>query len=764
MLRKYKILFLLLTAFVQSFAQVDVKKTFAKAESAFNAANYAEALPLYLKLDSLEKGNANFNFKIGICYINSYVEKDKALSFLEMAATNVSEKYKENTLAEKQAPVIVYNYLGRAYHFDYQFTKAIEAYEKLKSFMTISDKEMITDINRQIEVCRYGIDLMANAKKIKVENLGPAINSAYPDYSAVLNADETTIMFTSRRPNTTGGKIDLKDNMYFEDIYISNKKESVSDGQQATQWYPTTNIGSPINTESNDATIGLSVDGQKLLIYRDDKGDGNIYFSTQNGSSWSVPEKLNEFIDSKSWEPSASISADGAILYFTSEREGGFGGRDIYKSNKLPNGEWAKPRNLGPAINTAYDEDGPFIHPDGVTLYFSSKGHKGMGGFDIFYSTLSDTGTWDVPVNIGYPINSTDDDIFYVASADGKRAYYSSIKKGGFGDKDIYLISLDTVVVDPVVLLKGVISFNGTNVVPLGGVKINVTDVETGIVMQEYKVNVKTGKYLMTLSPGPNGKAYVISYEADGYKPITETIKLDKGYSYQEIEKPVDLRIVNFEPIKPGLVNFSGTITSTEGAVITTAKVTVKDNNTGGLVGAYSGNELGQYSFSIEKDQNYNIAYEADGYLFRSENVIVAKADGASEVKRDIMLDRIKVGSKIVLNNIFFDNAKATLRKESTPELEKLFTFLNTNPDIRVEISGHTDSKGKDAANLKLSQERAEAVVSYLLKKGVDKKRLIAKGYGKAQPIATNILDNGKPNKEGMQLNRRVEMKILGNE
>lgn len=740
-----------------AFAQVDLKKLFLKAETEFNAGNFGAALPVYLQLDSAEKDNANYQFKIGICYLNSAIAKEKSLPYLEKAAANVTEKYKENNMAEKQAPVVVYNYLARSYHFDYQFAKAIEMFEKFKTYIGTTDKVMLKDVDRQIEMCRNGIDLLSRAQLIKIENLGPDINSQYPEYSAVLNADESTIMFTSRRANTTGGKIDLKDNMYFEDIYISNRKE---DGK----WYPATNIGAPINTESNDATVGLSVDGQRLLLYRDDKGDGNVYQSSFSGNSWSVPQKMNEHIDTRSWEPSATISADATVIYFTSDREGGYGGRDIYRSNRLPNGEWAKPRNMGPVINTPDDEDGPFIHPDGVTLYFSSKGHKSMGGFDIFYSTLNDSGAWSTPANIGYPINSTDDDIFYVTSADGKRAYYSSFKKGGYGDKDIYMISLDTVVVDPVVLLKGVITFNGTNIAPVNGVKISVTDVETGIVMQDFKVNVKTGKYLMTLNPGPDGKAYVISYQADGYKPITETIKIDKGYSYQEIERPVDLRNVNFELIKPGTISFTGTVTDADSKPIANTRIVVKDNKTGKLVGTYSSNEQGQYGITIEKDQNYNISYEAEGYLFRSENVMVAKADGANEVKRDVMLDKIKVGAKIVLNNIFFDNAKASLRKESSVELEKLYTFLNTNKDIRVEISGHTDSKGNDAANMKLSQDRAQSVVNYLVKKSLDKKQLIAKGYGETQPIAPNTLDNGKPNIEGMQLNRRVEMKILGNE
>jgi len=621
----------------------DVNKLFSKAESYFNDEKYSLALPLYLTVESMNYETASINFKIGICYLNSLTEKNKAVSYLQTAAKNTSPKAKESSLKEKDAPLTSYYYLAQAYQIDYQFDKAISNYETFKTFIT-DDKEMTGNVNRQIAMCKNGKEFMAHPVKTESHNLGPEINSKYADYSSVLSADESTIIFTSRREGSTGGKLDENGN-YFEDIYISHKIDS-------SKWEPATNIGPPINTDGHEATIGLSVDGQKLFIYKDDKGDGNIYTSDLNGKSWSIPQKMGENINTTNWEPSASFSADGEYLYFTSNKPGGYGGRDIYRSKKLPNGQWAKAVNLGPEINTPYDEDGPFIHPDGKTLYFSSTGHKGMGGFDIFYSTATDTG-WTAPQNMGYPINTTEDDIFFVTTPDNKRAYYSSGKKGGYGDKDIYMITMPGQEEKNLTVYRGEIK-NQFGEVP-EDVEITVTDNETGEVVGQFYPNTSTGKFLFILTPG----------------------------------------------------------------------------------------------------KNYNISYNADGYLFQSENFAVPLESSYSSINKAVELDPLKVGSKVVLKNIFFDPSKATLRPTSNVELDKLVSLMKKYPKLIVEISGYSDSKGDDNLNLKLSQERAESVLNYLTEKSIAKERMIAKGYGKANPVASNETD------EGRQLNRRVEYKIL---
>ncbi|MFN4235462.1 MAG: OmpA family protein [Bacteroidia bacterium] len=634
----------------QSIERQDAAKAFNKGNNLMLNQNYQQAIKYFLLADSLDPNNSNINFKLGYCYLNSLNGKKRAEEYLIKAVKNISAKYKDNNYKERGAPSIAWFYLGQAYHLNNKFDQAIEAFNKFREFVNPNDLNIASEINRQIEYCINGKMLSEAPVAIEVKNLGKTINSPYPEYAPVISADESVLIFTSRRNNSTGGKI-AEDGSYYEDIYISYNKNG--------EWTEPQSIGSTINTEGHEATIGLSVDGQQLFIYKDDNGDGNIYYSKLEGDTWQTPIKLSDNINSKSWESHATISSDGNTLYFTSDRKGGFGGRDIYFSRKLPNGEWGLPINMGPKINTPYDEDGPFIHPDNRTLFFSSKGHNSMGGFDVFISMKDENGNWSQAMNMGYPLNSSDDDVFYVLSADGKRAYYSSFKEDGYGEKDLYMANFIEFKEKPLALIKGTVKDAYGNVPK--DVVIIVSDNETGEVVGTYIPNSRTGNYLFILPPGAN----------------------------------------------------------------------------------------------------YNISYEAEGYLFKSENIDIPEDANYFQVNKAIELEAIQVGSKIVLNNIFFDFDKATLRDISKVELEKLTKLMELNTQMKVEISGHTDAKGNEDYNLKLSQDRAQAVVDYLINRGIDKNRMIAKGYGKLKPIAPNYNADGSENPEGMQLNRRVELKIL---
>jgi outer membrane protein OmpA-like peptidoglycan-associated protein len=455
------------------------------------------------------------------------------------------------------------------------------------------------------------------------------------------------MIFTSRRPENTGGKT-FDGGQYFEDIYIATRK--------GKEWQPAVNIGWPINTVGNEAAIGISADGQEILIYKDDMGDGNIYSSKLDGDKWTTPEKLNSNINSKYWEPGAFLSADGQTLYFVSDRPGGYGGTDIYKSRKMANGDWGKAVNLGPTINSPYDEHSPYIHPDGVTLYFSSKGHKTMGGYDIFFShtLLSDDKIWVEPTNVGYPINTTADDAFYMVSTDKQSAYYASIREGGLGDKDNYIVTFPDVKEPALSLVKGTVL--DSNQLGAKNVVITVRDNETNELEGVYSANSKTGKYLFVLKPG----------------------------------------------------------------------------------------------------KSHNISYEVDGRLIHTETKYVAEGQKYDEFAKDIRLSELAVGTKVVLNNIFFDFDQSNLRKNSITELDNLYGFLKKYPNVAVEVSGFADSKGSDEYNRKLSLERAQAVVHYLNTKGIDKKRLTAIGHG------ASAVETGKSNDpSGRETDRRVEIKIV---
>ena len=630
----------------------DVYKDGTAESQTYSKGGFREARFIFVDLYRQDTANMNIAFKLGVCYLNSRRERPQAIVYLNKAVTEITNDYKEHSHKERKAPLIAYKFLGDAYHLNYQFDKAIVAYQKYIALMADkkpTNKFMLDETNRKIAMCKTAKRLVADPVKVKIENLGKTVNSAYADYSPVLSADQLSIYFTSRRPGSTGDQKDDEGN-YMEDIYVSSKTK--------TGWSVATNIGGPINTAENEATVGISPDGQTILIYKDDNGDGNIYSTSLNGDAWSVPVKLNENINTKYWEPSAFISADGNTLYFTSDRPGGYGGRDLYTSKRTPKGDWAVAVNMGPSINTAFDEDAPFIHPDGHTLSFSSNGHNTMGGFDIFTSLLSEEGIWSEPINAGYPINTTDDDIYYVVSPDGMKAYFSSFREDGLGEKDNYMATYMGRKEIPLTLMKGVVNDESGRVAK--NVEITVTDNETGEVVGIYHTNSKTGQFLFILTPG----------------------------------------------------------------------------------------------------RNYNITYEGEGDLFYSENMDIPKKSNYYEINRSVLLDPIVVGSKITLNNIFFDFDKATLRKISNVELKNLVKLLKSNPNLKVEISGHTDSKGDLAYNQKLSEQRAQAVVTRLISEGISADRMKAVGYGKTMPAAPNKNANGTDNPGGRQQNRRVELKI----
>ncbi|MDQ3049041.1 MAG: OmpA family protein [Bacteroidota bacterium] len=747
------IIFLLYSAFVFSQgSKSDYRENFAQGDLLILEQNYSLALKHFQDAYRIDSLNSNINYKIGFCYLQSASDKIKALPYLEKAVQSTSHRYLDMEPREKNAPDNAYYLLGIAYRLAYKFNESNVYLNKFKDIIGNRNKDLTADLERQIETNFNAIELTRDTAAVTIVSMGDSINSSFPEYSPVISADESTLIFTSRRPGSTGGDKTDSDQFY-EDIYYAQKIKGV--------WSSPKPIGTSINTYGNEATISLSADGQQLYVYRDVNG-GDIYYSTLEGETWTGLTSVGNTINGPSWETHASVTVDGNTIYFVSDRkEGSLGGRDIWRCVRLPNGQWSLPLNLGPSVNTAHDEDSPFIHPDGVSLFFSSKGHKNMGGFDIFKTTKDEEGKWSVPENLRSPINTPDDDIFYVQSIDGKRGYFSSVRASGAGEKDIYVINFEKAIVEPLTLLKGFLTFDGTNKVP-ANVQIMATDVESGLVVQDVRPNSVSGKYILILNPGEEGKTYSISYEAEGYQPLNITIVIPPGSAYNEIEKELLLQGINMESKTLGTISITGTVTNQSGTTIPGASIIVKDNLSGKLINTYYTNsDSGSYYFILNRGQNYNLSYEAQGYLFQSENVNVPKQPEFSIITKDIVLEKVKIGAKIILNNIFFDSNKAILRKESNLEMEKLIKLMNEYPELSIEVAGHTDDKGNDAANLKLSQLRSQAVVNALSKKGINAKRLVAKGYGETQPIAPNTLSNGKPDLKGMQMNRRVELKII---
>lgn len=331
-------------------------------------------------------------------------------------------------------------WIGKSYQYGLEFDNAMKFYNLYKSKLsgksnyTGKDKVPMEVVDKSIVECMNGKEFVANPGNFSIVNIGREINSEFEDYAPVLNEQEDEIIFTTRRRDGNLNPNVADDNKPFEDIFMARKQGGV--------WSYATNIGEGINTPYHDSNLALSADGKTLYVLKDE-GGGNIYYCTQQANGkWGAPVPLPGVINSSFEEKSITISKDGKTLYFSSNRPGGLGGTDLYRATKDSKGQWGNVKNLGPKINTPFDEEGPFIDYDMVTLYFSSKGHKNMGSYDIFRSVYDPKkNDWSEPENLGYPINTPDDDIFYITSADGKRAYYSSVREDGLGYTDIFLIT-----------------------------------------------------------------------------------------------------------------------------------------------------------------------------------------------------------------------------------------------------------------------------------------------------------------------------------
>ncbi len=638
---------------------------------------YREALPILFKANKFNSNNAELNYKIGRCYLMSSVYKEESIPhFLKALKLNPNV-----------SPDIQYH-LGIGYHLSMKFDKAIASFNKYKTTLVSKNPAELEDINKRIEECKTAKKLIAKPVRAFIDNFGRPINSKYPEYGAIISADESVMMFTSRRNTSTGAnKMEEGSTDYFEDIYITHKKNG--------KWTTPENMGSQINTDGHDATTAVAPDAQSMLIYKDTKGDGNLYECKLVGNVWSKPKKMNKYINTKHHESSASYSNDGKTLYFVSNKPGGFGHHDMYitKWDNIKQ-DWGEAKNLGPTLNTKYNEEAVLIHPDGKTLYFSSQGHKTMGNYDIFKSTLNDDGSWSTPENMGYPINTVDDDVFFVINASGRRGYYSSFKADGHGEKDIYMIT-----------------FLG----PEKPFQLNSED-----------------NLLASIA-----------------KPVSEKV----------IEKQVDALTKRITILK-GVTSDCKTLKPVGASL---ELIDVDENKT--LATFESNATTGKYLVSLPSGKNYGLIVRKESYLFHSENFNIPETAAYQEVEKDICLKKIEVGSVIVLKNIFYDYNKATLRDASKNELDRLTKLLKENPTIKIELSAHTDSRGGNAYNEKLSQRRAQSCVDYLIKKGIATDRLVSKGYGETKLIKSDAeiakLKFEDEKETAHQENRRTEFKII---
>ncbi|MEL6191439.1 MAG: OmpA family protein [Bacteroidota bacterium] len=592
------------------------------------------AIKAYEAALELEPDFSHAHFRIGV---NAYVLKE-----YEDAIPHLERVFELTPDLFKPLPF----YLAESYFYTEEYDKALEPYQ---SFLNRGEgrRRDLTRASINFIKARFASRGVKNPVDFKPVNMGENVNGPGDEYLPFLTADDQFLLFTSRRPDGIGN-YDPRLGDYPEDFFYSEKVEGA--------WMPSKNLGPPINTEYNEGASSISQDGRKIFYTGCNREDGlgscDIYLSYREGNKWSEPENLGPAINTPAWESQPCLSHDGKTLYFTSQRGGGEGGRDLWYS-KLENGKWTPAVNMGTPINTAGQETSPFIHADGTTLYFSSDFHPGFGSKDLFISRM-ENGAWSKPKNLGYPLNTVADESNIFVSSNGKLALMNSTREGGFGKSDLYEFEMD-------------------------------------------------------------------------------------------------------EKIRPKLATFvRGTITDSLTTTPVYAHISMIDLATGDTIrDIYSDKINGKFLMSLPLDKNYAAQVQAPGYLFSSKNFSLKDIKEETYYDLAIALMPIKEGAQVVLNNIFFESGSFELKETSNTELMFLVNYLKANPKLKIEIQGHTDDVGSPASNQTLSQKRAEVVRAFLLDNGSFEERITAKGYGESQPVADNATEEGKA------ANRRTEFKIL---
>ncbi len=607
--------------------------------------------------------NALLNYQLGVSYIKIHDEVN-GLKYIEDAFD-----------LNPTVATDIHFWYGRALHLNAEFEDAINEYKLYRDALSDRDLKKQGDIvNKYIKECENGIELKQNPVSVIIDNIGDSVNSPFADYSPVFAPYDSIVFFTSRRPGDKHTKRNrLVSNEYFEDIYYTSALHG--------EWQPPAVMPKPINSKHNDASVAVNPNGTGLLVYRGNKGNGNVFISFKkikgNGKEvWSKPKQVIRKINKKRFkETSLTFNSDSSIVYFVSDaKKNGYGGKDIWMTRRRGNSNsgWTKPVNVGKPINTIYDEESVFLLNDSI-LYFASKGHNSMGGYDLFKVFLLPDGRWGKVENVGFPLNTPDNDMFMYVNKGNRTGYFTSAgQDDNQGDMDIFEFFFYTP--------KDLVPDDEDDLIAYIKEPVNELQMDEPVVIKTMRLTVVKG----------------IVSEYETMKPLYATIEIIDNATQEVVQ-------------------------------------TIQTNAT-----------TGAYTVMLPSGKDYGMSVNADGYMFHSENFNIPSANGYQEIIKDIQLLPVNPGSKIVLRNVFFDTGKWLLRPESFPELNRLAEAFKLYPNLVIEISGHTDSQGSASSNQALSQHRAQSVVDYLISIGVPATHLIAKGYGETQPVADNSTADGR--------------------
>lgn len=622
---------------------------------------YNQALKNYLEAQAVNPNNAQLNYKIGVCY--AFTSAGNAVPHLE----------KSLSLDEHTSPDAYY-YIGHAYQQQGLFNEAVIYYQKYKAKLPVLNYASYTaQVDKYIAECYHAGALMKEPANVFVDNLGQPLNTAS--------------VMTSRPIVSAGGKDIYLNRTYNDNGKMINRIVHLTANGSS---YDSTYLNVPLACRRvMNVMQCLSDDKMSMILSAyDKKGKSNLYETYVENGQWQKPKKMSKPVRTcSSSEQTAYLSPNGKVLFFSSNRKGGYGNYDIYMVQRNEKGKWVNAVNLGAGVNTPFEEQVQYLSPDGYTIYFSSRGHNTMGGADIFKSTYNQaTNTWSDAENLGYPVNSVNDETSFYPAADNKSFYIASSREGGYGAQDIYKVS-------SMRAEKNIVSTSEDNLLAYHSTRFTEFLIEPTVIIQQ-----SGGERLITIA------GMVVDQKTQ--KPLRASISLLNNAQ---------------------------------------AKVIAQFESNG---------ETGRFTVTVPENVNYGLVVTAPGYMFQSDNVDVP-SNVRKEFNRFIEMPPLEVDRMVSLRNVFFDFGKATWTPGSKYELDLLYQVLASQPTLKIQIAGHTDNRGKDDLNMKLSNMRAKSVVDYLVNAGISPERLSYIGYGATKPMATN------DTVEGRALNRRTEIKIV---
>jgi OOP family OmpA-OmpF porin len=606
-----------------------------QANAAFAERKFDKGMDLLKKAIEKDPAYAEAYFRMAAIYHDQLRDREAAIPLFEKALS-----LKPGFPPFINAYQIVGNHALQQGNYD-------KTRSMIETFLALNPpKEVqIREAKRILATCDFAKEAMQHPLDFHPKPMSATVNQMVLQYFPVLTADQQVLIFTGRQ----GLDIQQDENLYF----------SVRKGND---WTPPRSISPQINTAFNEGTCSISADGRTMVFTccqgRQSYGSCDLYITYNQGGVWTEPENMGPKINTMAWESQPSLSADGRRIYFCSDRRGGRGKRDIWVSELDEEGYWQSPINLGAGVNTPYDDLSPFIHANGRLLYFSSDGHTGLGGFDLFSTEWLGQNRWTAPQNLGYPVNDHLDQVSLFVSSDGKKAYYS---------------------------------------------------------YEQMEGKLRTHSKL---------------YEFDIPAPIRPRYSSDflKGTVYDaKTKEKLEAKIELFDVRKDSLVALMK-----------------------------SDPKTGAYLTVLTQGDEYALYINKTGYLFKSLYFDFSRRKPGEPLVIDIYLKPVEKGATEVLNNLFFATNEYKLDNKSLTEIHKLYRFMQEYPNSVVEIAGHTDDVDTHEYNQELSLKRAREVHRYLIEAGISNLRLRYAGYGETQPAVPNTSDKNRA------LNRRIEFKILG--